>query len=204
LPLDPEAIGRKRFTFLSALYEMVNGIEGHPASMWDVAKRLEIDETELPAITAFLKGAGLIGNNGGVIALTHTGLLEVEQARRSPERGTEHFSPINIINIQNMQGSQIQQGTYASEQRITILPSLEEVKEFVRELRASLPNMQLPAEDLGELNAELATLEAQANSTRPRWNAIKESLSIIQQLGIGIGANAAFHEILKHWPNLFR
>jgi hypothetical protein len=122
---------------------------------------------------------------GPVVCITHAGVLEVEAALSNPQQGTEHFpAAINIIQIGQMHGSQIQQGTAHSQQHGQFLSETdrEPLRDLIDALRAVIPEVDLAEDDRRQAEAELATAEAQLNSPRPRRSFIRGSLEAVRDL----------------------
>ena len=112
---------KNRFLFLNCLYESSNGDTGAVFNMWEVGSELKLDRNETSQIVDYLIGENLIESRalGGGISLTHWGVKEVEQAIENPSKPTEHFLPLNIINIGTMTNSTLQQGTTNSTIKFT-------------------------------------------------------------------------------------
>jgi hypothetical protein len=92
---------KNRFLFLKSLYEASNGDTGAMFDQHEVGAELKFPYDETRRIVEYLIGEHLLEARamGGVIGLTHWGIKEVEQALENPDKPTEHFLPINIINI---------------------------------------------------------------------------------------------------------
>ena len=133
---------KNRFLFLNYLYELSNGNTGAMFDMMEVGKELKLNSDETNRIVDYLIGEHLIEFRalGGIIGLTHWGIKEVEQAIENPSEPTEHFLPLNIINIGTMTNSTLQQGTTNSTINFTfnsqtdvdienILSQLNEIKD---------------------------------------------------------------------------
>jgi hypothetical protein len=83
-----------------------------------------------------------------------------------------------------MHGSQIQQGTVHSQQHGQFLSEAdrEPLRELLDTLRAVLPKAGLAEEDHRQAEAELATVEAQLGSPRPKRSFIRASLETVRDL----------------------
>jgi len=101
-----------RFRFLKYLYERTDGNE---AAYAEVAQHLGVPLEEYQVEFHFLVEEGLVERSRGIVRLTHAGMVEIEKALSQPDKPTEHF-PVNIIHIEQMSHSQIQQGTATSAQ----------------------------------------------------------------------------------------
>jgi hypothetical protein len=130
----------------------------------------------------------------------------ITRARAEPEQATKYFPPvINILNIQTMTGSQIQQGTSGSTQTGTFSPQdFKALAAFVEELKGKLPELGLDGEDMHEAQAEVGTLEVQLSSNRPKPVIVRESLHTLRNLLEGATASAAATLLLPKLLELLR
>jgi hypothetical protein len=82
-------------------------------NMWELGEELGFDRSLTSNIVDYLTGEYLIEPRalGGGIIITHNGIVKIEELHNNPEKSTEHFSSINVIHIENMSNSAIQQGT---------------------------------------------------------------------------------------------
>jgi hypothetical protein len=141
---------------------------------------------------------------GGVIAITHRGVKEVEQARAEPQKPTQHFPPINVINIGQMTGSQLQQGTSDSVQQMNQSMTPDQITAVTRWLEA-LRNADLgvAADVQTELDAQVATLEGQMKSSRPRHGIVRAAGQALVEL-LKTASTSAAVELGKRVPDVFR
>jgi len=138
-----------------------------------------------------------------LISITHEGIKEVEQALSEPKEPTAHFLPVNVISIGHMEGSQIQQATSESTQTYVVSEEHQrQLVEFIALLRNKLPDLELTNSHRAELQADLATLDAQVSSGRPKTRIIKESLRSVRRILEGAAAAVAATELLKYLPGL--
>ena len=175
---------KQRFQFLEKLYNESNGSESYMVNMWELGQELEFDRETTSNIVDYLIDKGLLKpmTLGGGISITHYGIVEIEEAHEYPDKPTEHFMPINIINIQSMSNSSIQQGTNKSSQNnifsSTNISELKTLTEKVESLIREIDDKNLKE----ELIAENDTLKAQVKSPKPKKNIIKESLKSIKEV----------------------
>ena len=111
-----------RFRFLKELYEETEGSSSEIVKDQTIGKRLGFIDSETDNILEYLRGEGLIDyiSMDGGLQITHNGVVEVEEALQNPRDSTQHFPPvINVLNIQNANNSQLQQGTTGSNQNQT-------------------------------------------------------------------------------------
>ena len=114
-----EVIKKKRLQYLKKLYDFYEKNRNSYPSMNEIGQELGFDMNEVDKIVGYLVNEGLvdyIGIVGGNISITHEGIKEIESALDNPQKSTEHFPPINVIQIGTMMNSQIQQSTKDSNQ----------------------------------------------------------------------------------------
>lgn len=183
-----EEIKRKRFQFLLRLYELTEGDEHKFVSMWEIGQELGFQVDLTQKITQYLTGEGLIKFQaiGGIIGITHWGVREIERALSNPDEPTTHFLPvstINIVSVERMIDSQIQQAGSKSTQVVTICEErLEELKEIIQLLKDSVDQLGLSLLQKSDLQAEIHTIEAQMLSSKPKNKIITECLKSIRSI----------------------
>lgn len=194
-----------RFKFLNLLYKKSGGDEFLNQNMYELGTELGFDKKETEAITQYLYGENLLKHTtlGGGIAITHYGIKEIEKALSAPEKPTHYFPPVNIINIHHMEGSQIQQGTLSSKQKGDFkLSNAQNFDDFVKLIKEKRSELILDEEDESEIDAEIATLESQISSSRPKQGIIRESLSSIKRILEGAGSSVVAQQLTSYIPDL--
>lgn len=118
-----------------------------------------------------LEGRGIIGN----------GMSFTPQEKQAVQQQHYHFGDVS--------GSQIQIGSSGSTQTQanTTGVHIEALKGLVEALGATLAGAKGDAAD--ELRAELATLKAQADSPKPKWDIIKATARSIKTVAEGAAGN---------------
>ncbi|MCK4348668.1 MAG: hypothetical protein KAW47_08635 [Thermoplasmatales archaeon] len=170
-----------------------------------MGNELGFDRAETDRISQYLVGEYLMeyAAQGGIIAITHQGVIEVEDALSNPEEPTQYFPPVNIINIHHMQNSQIQQGTVESTQSQHIeLKTKNDIFEFVELVKSKLPDLSLNAEDMAEIEADINTVQSQISSSRPKKSILRECLSSMQRLLEGIAGSVVAQQLIPLIPPL--
>jgi len=99
------------------------------------------------------------------------------------------------LTINNFFGSisqaQIQQNTVGSSQELDVQGmDVQQVKSLLRSLSALLPELQLTADIKKELEAEIVTIDAQADSPKPKKAIIRASFGVIQRILEGAAGGA--------------
>lgn len=200
-----DELRKKRFQFLHRLYEKTEGNEHEMINMWDLGKELGFEKAETDRISQYLVGEYLMeyAAMGGIIAITHQGVIEVENAISHPEEATQYFPPVNIINIHHMQNSQIQQGTVESTQSQHLESETKnDISEFVELMKTKLPDLRLEADDMAEIEADINTVQSQVSSSRPKKSILKECLSSIQRVLEGAAGSVAAQQLIPLIPPL--
>ncbi len=108
----------------------------------------------------------------------------------------------STYNINNFYGpvssSQIQQQTSDSSQLLTTEKiDVEPILKFINEMKERLSELELTGDTKEELNAELNTVYAQANSPKPKPSILRESLSSIRRILEGAGGAIAAHLLIS-------
>jgi hypothetical protein len=195
---------RKRFQFLHRLYEITQGSQTLIIDVFKLGSELGFNREETNRITDYLRGEGLMKfQTSGGGAITHDGVVQVERALSEPDQPTEYFPPANFIYVERMVGSQIQQGTYQSAQAATFSQGeLEAVASFVQSLKSNMPELDLEPEAKAEAESEVASIEAQLNSPRPKTVIIQECLQSLRAILEGLAGNLIAGMLLEQISGL--
>lgn len=189
-----------RFRFLNRLYEVTDGNKMAFVSMWDLGNDLQMTREETAMVADYLSGEHLIEHRaiGGIISISHYGVIEVERSLSEPETPTRYFpAVVNVLNINNMSGSQIQQGTHHSSQTLSnTINDTEAIRLFIESLKANLSEISLVASDLADIKVDIQTVEAQLQSSRPKLSILRESLHSIRTILESVASSAITSELL--------
>lgn len=189
----------KRFQYLNKLYELSGGSAKKISNMFEIGKELGFDETSTKNIVYYLKDEGLIKIivQGGGIAITHSGVLEVEEAFSHPDTPTQHFPPNNIIFVGQMTNSQIQQSSPEARQIVTFNGiKYKELEELIQSLQESLDSLGLDPQKSLDLQAQIKTMELQMSTSTPNSIILSESLHSIRRIVEGAVSSALASGIL--------
>jgi len=200
-----EEIREKRFQYLHLLWEKTDGNIRAREDMDALGELLGYSKQEIEKVVQYLVDEYLVKYAGlsKLIEITHEGVKEIEEALSHPEEPTHYFPPVNIINVHHMEGSQIQQGTVSSSQSGTfITENKKDFDEFLNVLKDKLSDLNLGDDDKDEIDSDIATLEAQLNSSRPKSSILKESLLSIQRILEGAGGALVAQQLLPYIPPL--
>jgi hypothetical protein len=191
---------RARAAFVNRLYDLGDGSERFFENYMTIASSVgRVDREGALDVAQYLVGEGLaewMTTDGG-IRLTHAGIVEVERSRTEPDQPTEHFAPFNMI-MGNITNSQIQQGTTSSVISLQDDPArlAADLSSFVDLVRAHLDGLDLEGPQRSEAEAELATLEAQAGSPKPKRAIVEASLVTLKELTLSVGGSVAAQAIM--------
>ena len=105
-------------------------------------------------------------------------------------------------NIGSMQNSQLQQDSSNATQSLNVTQNSVDLADFIKELKKSIPDLNLGLEDLDELKAEVSTIEHQRSSPKPKNLIISESLKSIRNILEGATGNMIATELLKQLANI--
>lgn len=195
----------QRFRFLHGLY---NATDGDSASLEDIkvlSEQLGMEKAVADRTMEYLMGEGLAEWKAmSLIAITHYGVVQVERALEHPEEPTEYFPPVvNIVNVTNMVGSQIQQAGHGANQKATLTENdLEAVLRFIKEVEDATQELVLDDELLQDLTADIATVKAQAGSRRPKTAIVVEALRSIRAILENAGGAVVASQLLSALPTL--
>ncbi|MBI5563981.1 MAG: hypothetical protein HY870_03725 [Chloroflexi bacterium] len=175
---------QRRFQFLLKLFELSNGDELFSIDAFELGDQLGFPRDETNRIDDYLRGENLIqGIAGTKIAITHYGIVEIESAPTRPDEPTTYFPPVNIIHVEKMVGSQIQQGTNQSTQVYSYSTTdLEAVSKFIDDLKVHLNDLGIDTLDQAQVESDIETIEAQVKSPRPKSNIISECLKSLRAI----------------------
>lgn len=193
--MDINQKDRNRFSFLQHLYEEVKGDTEARVNTSDISKKLGFNREETRLIVKYLADESLIKTTTTQysIWLDHKGRKEIEEALRNPDKATKYFSPyssINIIHINNMENSVLQQGTINSEVNSYFDNNqINNLDNIINEINSVKETLDISINLHKELMAEIQTLQSQKQSPRPKNIIIKESLKSIRTILEGAAGN---------------
>jgi len=105
--------------------------------------------------------------------------------------------PTTTINISQMYGGQIQQGTIGSTQQASPFAEPGELLNALEQLLESLPSLGLEVEEQQAVEAEVGTLTSQLNNPRRRDAVVRESLGVLRTILTGASGSAAGSGLLE-------
>ncbi|NVO10269.1 MAG: hypothetical protein HXX16_09940 [Bacteroidales bacterium] len=190
---------KERFLFLQKMYDTTDGNSGYTVDMWEVGTELGFDRDKTRNLVGYLRDEGLLESKTlrGGISITHAGIIEIEYSLTNPDSPTDHFLPINVIHIENMNNSAIQQGSNYSTQNVNFnIDKSEDLKKIINEIESVKEQLTLDRLVFEELVSEIETLKSQVKSPKPKNIIVTESLKTIRGILEGVAGNAATPMIL--------
>jgi hypothetical protein len=147
LKMDLKDKKKIRFEILKEIYECTDGDKFTGISEGEIQKAFELDRETVRSIVSYLIEEDLLRRiTMNVVGITHQGVLEIEDALSNPEEATEHFLPVNVINIGTMNNSNIMQGTTKSNQNNNVIQNknnIEEITNYLMENKVSKEDTDL-------------------------------------------------------------
>lgn len=188
---DLERRDELRLTVLKHMYDETVGKNRDPGgTIFDapnIAEVVPFPEQEVASALEFLEGKGLVNGSGVQFIgerrfprnynILPSGIDEVEQSLRAPERGTEHFSPSVTQNFYGHVGA-VQTGSNATAnvtQNIGVdLPSVFSLVEQLKQNVEELPEAEREdaSDSLNALDDELKTSK-NPSKIRSIWRGLK-------------------------------
>jgi len=185
--MDIQKKKQDRFKFLNRIYEVSNGRIGCMIDGEVIGQEFGFDRGYSTDIYYYLNDEGLTEPMGAGIrlSLTHYGLKQIEEALSEPNESTTYFPPINIINIGEMHGGAIQQGTNNSNINITSNDTINNVNQYLDKLK-EFTNKHIEDDNIQqELKADIQTIKQQLKSPKPKNSIIKATIQSVKEVLIG-------------------
>jgi len=193
---------KKRFELLKVLYDATGGSQFKWLPLADLGNLIGLDREQTMLAGEYLKGEGLLEFKafGPLVGITHEGIREIEEALEHPDRPTDHFLPLNVINIGSMIGPTIQTAGRNSSQSGKLNDSRpSDLQQLLTEITSAIANPAVPTEAREEVLADVATVETQLRSPKPKGSIISEAKksirNVLEGIGAGIIANGIFERL---------
>ncbi|MFT3961626.1 hypothetical protein [Propionivibrio sp.] len=191
---------KTRLSLLHKLYELSGGDQHQYINGGVLAEACGISDTDqFKTAIDYLEGEYLVETKRvsmgipALLRIKHAGVVEVEGAFSKPNEPTSHFMPVNVLYVNQMVGSSIQQGTINSTQTSTIsfeVGAIEELRKFVEVASTLIATTNHSDLAWQEIKAEIDTLQAQSESPKPKVTIVRECLNSISRLCEGAAAGA--------------
>ena len=138
------ALKRKRYELLRLLYERTNADPSQYLDDTELQRELEITRQQFVPIIMELASNGFVEMTQQSAAITFPGIHEVERIESNPDRGTDYFPAINVMYVEQVSNSAIQQGTYHSNQSTHLdINDTQRLTEFVKRLGDTISKLNL-------------------------------------------------------------
>lgn len=108
----------------------------------------------------------------------------------TPKEKTAAGNVYYNTNIENMTGSQLQQGTTASTQTYTQTADLSGISAFVEKLLPAIGELSNPT-DRNQIQSDLETIRSQLKAPKPKTGMIRECLNSVKTVLEGAAGNVA-------------
>jgi hypothetical protein len=181
--LNIEEKKKQRFEFLYALYHIADGKEYAYKDTFEIGRICRFDKDLTLNVVGYLKGEGLVDylDFGNQVAITHSGVIHIEDALSRPKAETKYFPPtegVNINIIHNMANSLIQQNSPLAQQTVLTLndTNLQDIYEIIRLLNEFISTGELDAEFRTDLDTEARRMNIELSNVRPKSRILCASL----------------------------
>ena len=203
---------KQRLKFLRALYETTDGDVNSSINGFDCGTKLDFDRPTTSLVIRYLSADGLVNAGADLlsVSITHDGVREVEAAMKQPPSPTKHFPlplpvTMNVLNVTNMHGSMVQQGTTSSTQaqhNETNAPDLQALGDFLTQIAGALNQLGLNEGDRATAEAEIAAVQGQLKLLKPRMAWLRDTFMSLRDLLIKQSTDAAAAYAQSEGPKL--
>jgi hypothetical protein len=190
----------QRASFAKAVFDESDRSETHFVDGVRLGTSLGLTPRTTDDIMRYLEGENLIRFVAaqGLIAITHRGIVEIEQALLNPQKATEHFESGTIVIHGNISGSQVQIGVQSHQ-----LISAEKIdhsllETFVATMRAALITAPLPDEvDNDEAMQSIELIEVQLARPNSNNRVTMRLLSRLVDFAYAMAASGAWAGVVE-------
>jgi hypothetical protein len=185
----------QRYLFLKQLYDQTDDDEHIFVDFIQLGAIVGQDENTVRKIVQYLTGEGLvksISRDDG--AITHYGVVQVEQALKEPNEPTQFFPPIVNMNI-ILEGTTIQGGFNVlssiqdSYNKVNSANTPDDLKTLLKQLAKEVAAISehLSVEKAEQVARDLENLTAEATSENPRKEWWQLSVEGLKQAAKDVG-----------------
>ncbi len=190
----------RRTMFMRAVYDATGGSEVRFIDGPSLGDNLGWPRPETDDVMRYWEGEGLIRyeTEEGAIAITHKGVVEIEEALAQPESATPHFAPNTIVILGDVHSSQIQAGSPGSFQSLTgdvetAGTSDDVVAEFLIALRAALAAEPLANQrENAEVEEMIVLVEAERARPEPNRKLATTLTATLRDIALGMVASGGW------------
>jgi hypothetical protein len=199
-----EAKRKARTAFMNELYNRSGGSERFYEHYQVIGDAVGLDRWEEASDVAdYLVAEGVAQwMTMGHLGITHAGIVEIERSRSNPAEPTEHFAAYNNLIIgSTFYNSQIQQGGAGAIQVQRMAPDqlTSAIHDLVDAFRANMTALELSDDQRGEVEAGLATLEAQASSPKPKADIVEVAVMTLWSFAVSAAGSVAAQALMHHF-----
>jgi DNA-binding MarR family transcriptional regulator len=201
MTLDDDA--QHRAGFMRRLYEETEGSYFATVDRDIIAARIGIESFEADRIVDQLGRAAFIevGSHSydRDVRLTDAGRREVEQSRAQLAQPPEIVQAGHSVTIEGDFCGNLQSGTVGSSQDATfdLAGQRSAIDGFLAALRDALDQHRIPEYERDNITADLETAETELRRSEPRRAILREALSALRDLVIGIGSSGAYAGLVE-------
>lgn len=192
-------------------YEATGGDQWDVQDSGALARQVGISTDEVRSLIQYLEGQNLLkahwtlGGQPPSVNIEHLGVAEVEEALAEPDEPTEHFAPINSINIYgDVHNSQVGMAGGDLNQPATFNGTQSDaVRAWLDKYRAVLPELDDGLRVSAEQQLDLVANELdKPEPSEVVVNGVLGSLRAFAQSAVAsAGAGAmGLAEVIAHWP----
>jgi len=195
---DIQARQQERFNVIKKIYDLSDGNPSRSVTWRGRGNIFNLDDQKTLAIIRYLSQEELVDAiTSNSVQITNLGVNEVEDKITNPQNSTEHFSQ-NVIIIEHMENSAIQQGTVDSNQVLIIEQSkIPEIQTILEKISNSVEKLSLDGSDKDDLAAELETASSQLKVSKPKTVIIKECFKSIKGILEKAASSALAAELIE-------
>ena len=191
---------RGRTAFMNSLYEATDGSTSRLEDAATVGASLGWSRGLTADVVQYLAGEGLVHRpSTGAVALTHAGVIEVEEFQAAPNRPTTHFSPTNIVNVYGDNIGQIQAGTTSSTQSQS--PDGSRITDFLDALSAAITEAR-ETPGVSAIEASIGVVRESLEADGPSAPMVRRLLPGLRDFAINLAASGAFLGLTEATTNL--
>ncbi len=182
MSINANELPKMRDQYLEKLFEVSNASKLFSINFATLGDMLGFPGDISDQLSDYLADEGLLELTiNGEISITHEGIVNVEESKIAINEPRKKGALINVIQVEKMIASQIQQGNNQSVQfQGTLNLNIEKVRDFVSLLKTNISDLPFSEVDREIVNTDIETIEAQLKSPKPKNNLIVECLKSIK------------------------
>jgi hypothetical protein len=190
---------KNRYQILLEIWRRVGGIEHERTDFLSVCAKFGIGIEEMEEYLDYLAAENLIDatQSSLEVALSHKGIIEIENSINYPQKNTEHF-PSTIIQNFNAAVGAVQTGSHnTSNVNQNFGNSISDVLNLLSQLRSSLK--ELPEEQRQEATELTDFIEGEIVSESPNKTKLKAFLKQFGTFAANTASNVFATAIAKYY-----